>query len=103
MGQLRKRGGVAFELAEDALELRLTATPGMFASTRVVLQNNRPPDIQYGRSSGFFLNYDVLAQQHAKTSVTLDAGLSIRNALWRPTCVSMSAIRRSGATDRAER
>ncbi|HEY2165313.1 MAG TPA: fimbria/pilus outer membrane usher protein [Gemmatimonadaceae bacterium] len=73
--------GVAFTLDEDALELRLTAAPDMFASTRVVLQNNRPPNIEYGRASGFFLNYDVLAQQRTQTSVTLDAGLSINKAL----------------------
>lgn len=73
--------GVTFELDEQALELRLTAAPEMFAATRVVLQNDRPRNIEYGRASGFFLNYDALAQQGSSTSVTLEAGLNIKNAL----------------------
>jgi outer membrane usher protein len=76
---------VTFTLDEVALELRLTATPEMFETHDFVLQNERPPDIEYGSASGFFLNYDVNAQQSTNTAVTLEAGLSIKRALFDTT------------------
>jgi len=73
--------GIVFELDEDALELRLTAEPEAFERTDVVLQNRRPQGLEYSRTTGFFLNYDTLFQQDSRTSVTLEAGLSVGTAL----------------------
>jgi outer membrane usher protein len=73
--------GITSEFDEAALELRLNATPEMFEETTLVLQSRRPPDIEYSRTTGLFLNYDALYQQGSQPTATVEAGLSVKGAL----------------------
>ncbi len=79
--------GVTFTLDEEKLELRVTAEPALFQPTSVVLQNNRPEGIEYGRATGAFLNYDAAftdnaaAEDRRTSTVTLEGGLSVKGSL----------------------
>lgn len=72
---------LTYALDPIALVLRLTASPTLFAPTNVVLQAARPPQLEYLRAPGLFVNYGATVQKDAPTAVALEAGLSLAGAL----------------------
>ena len=63
------------------LVLRLTASPTLFARTNIVLQAARPPQLEYLRSPGVFVNYGATVQKDGPSAVAVEAGLSIAGGL----------------------
>src|SRR5712691_6241240 len=74
--------GLRYELDLTALVLRLTATAALFPSTSITLQAARPPNLEYVRSPGLFVNYGATVQRDAQPALAAEAGLSVAGSLF---------------------
>jgi outer membrane usher protein len=73
--------GIAYELDETAVALRLTAQPAFLAETVLELRPPRPPDITYPRETSGFFNYSLAMQEFDRVSLSSEAGFSLRGNL----------------------
>jgi len=72
---------VTFEMDERALTLRLTATPGLLATTVQDFLQSRPSGLIYTTDTTAFLNSSVSGIDFERYTWTGEGGLSIRNTL----------------------
>lgn len=72
---------LTYTLDRNALVLRLTAAGTLFQSTVVTFQAARPPELEYLRAPGLFINYGATVQPNLKPALATEAGLSIGGAL----------------------
>jgi len=78
---LRSLGpGVRFTFEERSLSLHVTADPSLLASTSREVQAQRPPALQYLRSSSAFVNYAATWRGGAHLDLVSEAGVSLRGA-----------------------
>lgn len=74
-----------------ALVLRVIADAALFQATVVTLQAARPPELEYLRAPGLFLNYGATLQRDMTPLLAVEAGLSIGGVLL------SSSVTRTGA------
>lgn len=72
---------LSYELDAIALVLRITASPVLFPPTSLTLQAARPPNLEYVRSPGLFVNYGATVQRDARPALAVEAGLSVAGSL----------------------
>jgi outer membrane usher protein len=72
---------VTFEMDERALTLRLTATPGLLATTVQDFLQSRPSGLIYTSDTTAFLNSSISGIDFERYTWTGEGGLSIRNTL----------------------
>ena len=74
--------GITFELDEVAVELRLTVQPDLLERTTIELRTPRPPGLLFQSSPSAFFNYAVNVEDLQRVSVSSEAGISVRGALF---------------------
>ena len=72
---------LSYELDLTALILRITASPDLFPPTNLTFQAARPPNLEYLRSPGVFVNYGATLQQDVRPALAAEAGLSVAGSL----------------------
>lgn len=92
--------GIAYELDEISLTLKLTVQASLMSGKRVDLSSRRPDGIEYHHATSAFLNYGTSVMSVGTSSVSFEGGLSAGAALFTSTgfADSSGAFRRGMTT-----